>query len=151
MSSIKISLLAALLIAVACRHQEQKNAFISTRTTINEMLAAEAGGTDRSIEKNVFPQNVTLNSIIDGKKYRLKTNDSKVTELYIDYIAVDVEKIQQYKPITDKMIKEFWIQVALVNTTGKKINEKIDSLKSSIDHEKDNVQTKSLSIKKSLR
>jgi hypothetical protein len=140
MSSIKISLLSVLLIAVACRQQERKNVFIKTPTTIPGMVAAKGAGTlsaeDSSIAENQFPRNVTLNSIIDGKKYRLETDDSKITELYIDNKRVAAEKIQQYKPVTDKIIKDFWIQVASINTASKKINEGITSLKSSIEQEK---------------
>jgi hypothetical protein len=154
MSSIKISLLSVLLIAVACRHQERKNVFINTPTTIPGMVAAKTAGSlsaeDSSIAENQFPQNVTLNSIIDGRGYRLKTDDNKITELYIDNMQVATAKIPQYKPITDKIIKDFWIQVTSINTTSGKINEGITALKNSIEQEKKHVQIKATSIKKSL-
>jgi len=146
-------LLITYLLIVACtKNQNHKNRFINMPTTIPEMMAAKATGTllaqDGSSTKNQFPQNITLNSTIDGKKYKLKTNDSAITELYVDNVEVAPEKIADYRQITDQMIEDFWTKVALINATSKKINEEVILSKNSIEQQKKHVQSEADSIKR---
>lgn len=152
MKPIKISLISVLLITtVACKqNQNNKNRFSNTPATIPEMIAAKESGTlsiQDTATANKFPQNVTLNSTIDGKEYRLKTNNSEITELYVDNVQVPSENISYYKQITEQMIKEFWTKVALINATGKKINEEIVLSKNSIEQQREHIQAAADSIK----
>jgi bla regulator protein blaR1 len=114
------------LVIVACTQVEtQKNRFITTPTTIPGMMAAEKADSSflnaKTEIRKEFPKNVTLTDTIEGKGYRLKTDNTKVIELSVNDEDIAADKIGNYKKVTDQMIVDFWTKVALINATGKKI------------------------------
>ena len=156
----KITLVSGLIIInlliVACTQiNEQKNRFINVPTTIPEMRAALKANPsligDTNQWKNQFPQNVTLTSNINGKHYKLKTDNNKIMELYIDGEQVAPKKIVQYKPVTDQMIMEFYENVAMINLTSKKIMQGAVAMQDSIEKQKANTMAQQEAARKSFQ
>lgn len=137
----KMTLIASLLLTgllmVACGQLEQtKNRFITVPTTLPTRRAQPMTDSSALIAitnpVDSFPQYVTLNSTINGKKYRLKTDSQQVTELSIDGVPVSSNKIGQYKPVTDRMIRNFTQEVARINAQIAQQATQIDSMRKSI-------------------